>query len=128
MQITQKQLQSHLNNALTSLYFLSGDEHLLLEDARNSIIATAKQQGFLEHQRIYCDNTHFTEALTLAFQNQDLFSTKKIIDIRNPKAKFDEKTLSIIEFYAKQKNSDFVIIISTEKLSPAQQKTSWYQS
>lgn len=128
MQITQKQLQSHLSNALTSLYFLSGDEHLLLEDARNIIIKTAKKQGFSEHQRIYCDNTHFTEALTLAFQNQDLFSTKKIIDIRNPKAKFDGKILSLIETPVKEKNSDFVVIISTEKLSPAQQKTNWYQS
>ena len=43
MQITQKQLITHLKQILSPLYLLSGDEPLLLQETRDEIIKAAAE-------------------------------------------------------------------------------------
>ena len=124
MQITLKQLPTQLDK---SLYLISGDESLLVQDARDMIVASLKKKGFTEKQLIHMDSGFQSEQLTLAVNNQDLFSEKKIIDIRNSNAKFDADSLATLEKYCAEKNPDQVVIITTDKLSAAQQKSTWFQ-
>lgn len=127
MQLTQKQLDTHLKSALSSLYLISGDEDLLVQDARNSIVTAAKKKGFNEKHICHMDGEFSIDTLTGLLQNQDLFFDKKIIDIRNASAKFDKATLSLLEKYLSTTQPDQIIIISTTKLSAAQQKTPWFE-
>src|SRR3989338_5523759 len=125
MQLTLKQLDAHLNTQLLPLYLLSGDECLLVQDARDFIIHTAKKKGFLDRHIIHMDAGFQTETLTQALQNQDLFSEKKIIDIRNCAAKFDKAWVTLLEQQFASTTKDQIIIVSTDKLSETQQKTPW---
>ncbi|MDP1574576.1 MAG: DNA polymerase III subunit delta [Coxiellaceae bacterium] len=124
MQITLKQLSTHLDK---SLYLISSDESLLAQDTRDTLVAVFKKKGFSEKQLIHMDTGFQSEQLTLAINNQDLFSEKKLIDIRNANAKFDADSIATLEKYCLNKNSDQVIIITTDKLSAAQQKSAWFQ-
>ncbi|EKD76794.1 MAG: DNA polymerase III subunit delta [uncultured bacterium] len=54
-----------------------------------------------------------------------MFSEKKIIDIRNPSAKWDKETITTLERFLQQNATDICIIISTDKLTTAQQKSAW---
>ena len=110
---------------LSPLYLISGDELLLVEEARGQIAAAAKSQGFLEKEIYYIDTAFRIDALMQSHQNQSLFSEKKLIDIRNPNAKFDTALTDFIKHYLDNPVDDRFIIISTEKLTPAQQKSNW---
>ena len=46
MKIQANQLQSHLQKNLAPCYLVTGDEHLLVAEALDSIRHAAKQQGF----------------------------------------------------------------------------------
>ncbi|HLB56817.1 MAG TPA: DNA polymerase III subunit delta [Coxiellaceae bacterium] len=127
MQITQKQLITHLKQILSPLYLLSGDEPLLLQETRDEIIKAAKSHEFSEKETFYIDSGFQIEKLIESVCNGSLFSTKKIIDIRNAAAKIDTVFITFLQDYFAHGTNDRVIIISTDKLSAAQQKAEWYE-
>jgi len=122
MQISLAQLNAHLNNQLSPVYCIAGDEIPLVETARKKIIAVAKTRGFLEQAIFHIEPNFAWENVITITQNQSLFSEKQIIDIRNPQAKFDD-TLSE---WLKQPNETCLFIITTNKLTKIQQKSKWF--
>ncbi len=110
----------------SEIHFLSGDEPLLLQEARDAIRKHAEKQGYSHYQILYAD-THFDwNELIHITQNYDLFSERMIIDLRNPSAKFDKKAQEILTQYFDAPNPDILLIISCGKLSAAQKKTKWF--
>lgn len=127
MQLSCTQLDAHLKKSLSPFYFISGDEPLLTQETRDHIIAAAHAQGFTQRELIQVDLEFRSETLTTFIQAHDLFSEKKIMDIRNPAAKCDASCLVILEAYCDNPPSDRVIIMTTEKLTSAQQKSRWFE-
>src|SRR3990167_3981223 len=78
MQITQKQLITHLKQILSPLYLLSGDEPLLLQETRDEIIKAAKSHEFSEKETFYIDSGFQIEKLIESVCNGSLFSTDKL--------------------------------------------------
>lgn len=128
MQLSTNQLDIHLNKNLLPLYLISGDELLCVQEARDDIVRVATSQGFAEKKIIDIGAQFNTDTLLNALQNQSLFSEKIIIDIRNPSGKFDATTTTILQNYLSNARSDLIIIISTNKLSVAAQKSIWFDS
>lgn len=128
MQITLKQLESQLKKSLSSLIFISGDEPLLVQEAREKVIIQAQSSGFLEKTLFYIDSSFKIESLVSAIQNYSLFGDKKIIDIRNPTEKFDAALTGFLQSFLSNPPNDCIIIISSGKLTPAQQKAAWCEN
>lgn len=127
MQISTKQLAAHLKQTLSSLYLLSGDEPLPLQEVRDHIVAAAKSRDFSEKETFYVDSSFKIETLIESVQNGSLFSEKKVIDIRNPAGKIDAQMTTFLQQYFSSAAPDRVIIMSTDKLSAAQQKSAAYE-
>jgi len=126
MQVSCNQLNAHLEKTLSPLYLISGDEPLLIQDTRKQIIKTARTHGFSDKAVMHIDSGFRIEALFESIQNQHLFAEKKIIDIRNPNGKCDATLFALFQQYLSHPSTDRLLIISTEKLTPAQQKSSWF--
>src|SRR3990167_3863812 len=104
---------------LYQCYWISGDDPLLVQETRTQIISHAKTQGYTEKHTLHY-NVDFSEAVFSALMhNQSLFSEKKIIDVRNPTGKFNAQTTQTIC----APHEEIVLIISTAKLTAAQQKS-----
>jgi len=127
-QITLKQLPTQLKNKLLPIYLLSGDEPLFIQEARDNIFFAAKSLGFSEKEVCHMDTSFRAETLIRSIQNQSLFSEKKIIDIRNPNAKFDASIITLFQSIFSNPSDDYLIVISTEKLTAAQQKLEWCET
>lgn len=123
MQMSLKQLDTHLKKQLSPIYFISGDEPLLIQEARDDICAAAQLKGFTEKDVYHVDSEFHFDTLIQSIQNQSLFSEKKIIDIRNPNAKFDSSITTFFQTYFLQPIDDRIIIFSSDKLTVAQQKS-----
>lgn len=114
-------------NKLASLYFLSGDETLLVEEARDKIILNAKALGFATHHLLTINSANDWLNFADAIQSMNLFDEKKIIDVRNPSTKFDNKTQEMLTAYVSSPSTDTLVIISCQKLTATQKKTKWFQ-
>ncbi len=125
MQVSLQQLDAQLKKALPPIIFISGDEPLLVQEARELVFSQAALRGFSEKEMIYMDSSFQLSSLLSSTHNISLFSDKKIIDLRNPTEKFDAGMTNFLQSVLSNPSDDRIIVISTGKLTPAQQKTAW---
>ena len=82
MLLKPEQLERHLEEPLRPLYFVGGDELLLVEDACRAIVKRASDQGFTERERYDIGpGTDWSDVFSGA-SNMSLFSAKRVLDIR----------------------------------------------
>lgn len=113
---------------LNNIHLISGDEPLLCQIARDTLIARAKKLGFTQKERINIEHSANWQALPYHAQNQGLFGDKLCLDISAENVKFDKTAQHILKQLMDQYHPDTFIIISCGKLTPAQRKTKWFQS
>ncbi len=128
MQIKPNQLPSSLSKNTAPVYFISGDEILLVEEAQQQIRQAAQERGYTHREIISISTANDWDELYHHHSDSDLFSMKKIIDIRNPKTKFDTKALRFFEHIKQNPNPDTILMISSAKLSASQKKTKWFKA
>lgn len=128
MLIPFKQLSSQLTKQLASLYLIATDETFLAQQARDSIYQAAKQQGYGEKKLINFDSSTTWNDIFSSLQNFNLFSDKAVTDLRYPNVKFNAADSKLLETYLDYADGNNLIVLSTNKLSKAQQRSKWFKS
>jgi DNA polymerase-3 subunit delta len=121
-------MSKNATSKLAGFYLLSGDEPLLLQEARDQLCQRAYKNGFSDRQILTIESASDWQQLLSMTQNLGLFSERQLIDIRNPSAKFDKQTQRILQEYTASPNPDCLIILSCGKLTAAQKKAKWFKA
>jgi DNA polymerase-3 subunit delta len=116
-----------LNN-LASIYLLSGDEPLLIQEQCAAIRTRAKQEGFTERQFMQADKNFNWQNLAIAANNLSLFSEKTIIELNMPNAKPGDAGSKALQAYVKNLPNDKILLITTSKLDASAQKSKWFKA
>lgn len=119
--------QNTKNTKIAPITLISGDTTLLVQEARDALIAKAKSAGFSSRQLITIEKAQNWQDALGASQNMGLFSERQIIDISNPAAKFDKATQGLLLNYTDNPNPDTCLVISCGKLTAAQKKAKWFK-
>jgi DNA polymerase III subunit delta len=127
MKLSPLQLKTHLAQQLAPIYFVSGDETLLLQEAHSAILNAAKKSGFEEKQTFYYEAGFNWTEFVGACDNLSLFSDKLILEL-HLQAKVTEAGAKVLQNYATNLPDDKILIITSAKLEPATAKTSWYKA
>jgi DNA polymerase III subunit delta len=125
MNITFEQLPQHLTKNLAPIYFVSGDEILLLQEACYMIREAAANQGLNERISLEIRKGFTWTAFLSNTKNLSLFSERKLIEIRLDNAKIDLAGTKIIEEYINHPAEDNVLLILAPKLDSSAQKIKW---
>ena len=128
MTINSDQLISQLQQSLSPIYHIHGDEVLLQQEARTAIRQTAQQRGAQASQTLLITPDVDWQHVSSTLSQSGLFAEKEVIDIRHPTGKFDKKATTILSAYCKKPNPDNTLIISTPKLTKAQLNTAFYKT
>lgn len=128
MQIYLNQLATHLKNqSLLPVYLISGDVPLLIQEARKAIFDAAYNAGYQQRELFTVESGFDWHTFSHTAENLSLFSEKTLLELRNPKAKFDDQGKALIR-YLDNPPADKILLIVTAKLTAAQQKTRWYKA
>ncbi len=128
MQITLKQLHTHLKGPLAPIYLLSGETPLLIQESRDAIRQASIQAGYEHFQRLTIEpGFEWTQLIQLT-NNHYLFGNQSFIELHNLTGKFDAEAAKILLAYCSQLPTQTILLITTAKLSSAQQKSRWYQA
>lgn len=129
MQLHPNQLQAHLKNQpLLPVYLVSGDVPLLIQETRDAIFNATYNAGCQQRELFDVDaGFDWTNFIHVA-ENLSLFSKKILLEIRNPKAKFDGAGVKAIMNYLHNPPADKTLLIITSKLTATQKKTRWYKA
>jgi DNA polymerase-3 subunit delta len=125
LKINVNQLSSHLQKNLAPCYLVTGDEHLLVDEALDAIRGAAKEQGFLSRD-LYVATTGFDwAALHSSSSNLSLFAEKRIVELRLPTGKPGRAGSQAIADLVENTDAELMLIISSPKLDRSAQSSKW---
>ena len=129
MQLAANQLQAHLQKGLRSLYTLHGDEPLLIQEAADTIRATARAQGFTERSSHTVSGAHFDwSEVQAAGGSLSLFADKQILEVRIPSGKPGKDGSAAIQQLAQaaQGNDSTLTIFILPRLDKLTKTGAWF--
>ncbi|MFI9654055.1 DNA polymerase III subunit delta [Guyparkeria sp. GHLCS8-2] len=126
-----QEFEQRLARGLESLYVIGGDQPLLVQEARDAIVAKAREAGCEERLRFEVDGKFDWGALESQGASLSLFASQRIIDLRMPGGKpgrIGSKALSTLAERVKGGGESDVWIVSLPRLDNQLQKSAWFKA
>lgn len=128
MQIRPEQLEQHLKREIAPVYFVYGDEPLLVQEACDAIRAQARAAGCTEREVYSVESGFDWQAFLQAGDSLSLFADRKLVELRIPSGKPGDAGSKALTEYAARPAPDNVLLIMAGKLETAARKSKWHQA
>lgn len=128
MRLRAEQLGEQLGRRLGPLYFIHGDEPLLVQEAADAVRAAARGQGYDERQVMEAATGFDWEALRHLGDNLSLFAQRRLVELRLPGAKPGVAGAKVLAEVAARPPADTVLLITSGKLDKATAATAWVKA
>jgi DNA polymerase-3 subunit delta len=125
VKISGDNLPSSLVRQLQTIYLVSGDEPLLVNEAADAIRAKARSQGFVERELHIVERGFDWQGLIAGSRSLSLFAERKIVEIRMANAAPGEAGADAIVELAEQSSPDTLVLIIAAKLDSRTQSSRW---
>ncbi|MDH3352403.1 MAG: DNA polymerase III subunit delta, partial [Gammaproteobacteria bacterium] len=117
-----------LQKNLATCYLVTGDEHLLVDEALDAIRSVARDRGFTSRD-LHVATAGFDWAhLRDSSSNLSLFAEKRIVELRLPTGKPGRVGSQSIADLVDTTDSDLMLIVSAPKLDRNAQSSKWVKS
>lgn len=125
MQLPPAQLRRHLQGELRSVYWVVGDEQLLVDEACDAIFAAAKQSGFNERALFEATPRAAWRELFENAANLSLFGGKRLLDVRVPARGLDRAGSDALRGYLASPLPDTLLVCRAVGLEWRVQSSAW---
>jgi DNA polymerase-3 subunit delta len=123
--ISADQLLHNLKRGLAPVYFVYGEELLLVEESCRAIRDAAHAAGFFERQVMTVESGFDWNGFFASTQSLSLFSERRLIELRLPTGKPGEAGAKILTEVAAQPPADTVLLVSCGKLEKQTREAKW---
>lgn len=128
MKISADQLKAHLKERILPLYFVTGDEPLLVAEALDAIRARAREQGYADREVLTAERGFDWNRVLAGGASLSLFAEKRILELRLPTGKpGDAGSRTLVELTASLP-PDTLVLVSAPKLERAQLSSKWVKA
>lgn len=128
MKLSHPQLAQHLTKNLAPLYFIHGDESLLVQEAVAAIRTAAHAAGFTERVNLIAEGNEWGKLIYESTHDLSLFGDKKVIEFNLNHVKLNVANTTFLKEYAENPLNHTVLIIFSGKLDSKIEKNAWYQA
>ncbi len=128
MKLQLNQLSSHLSNKLAPCYLVTGDEHLLVDEALDAIRAAARERGFTSREVHVASAGFDWPQLGATGANLSLFAEQRIVELRLPTGKPGRAGGQAIVDFISQLGPELMLIVSTPKLDRNNSNAKWVKA
>lgn len=125
MKIQLNQLSSQLMKSLAPCYLVTGDEHLLVDEALDAIRKTARERGFTSRELHVTSAGFDWNALWASTANLSLFAEKRIVELRLPTGKPGKAGGQAIVDLVEQSGPELLFIVMAPKLDKSSSASKW---
>ena len=127
-QLRPEQLTGQLRRALAPVYFIRGDETLVVNECADAVRAAARAQGFADRQVFSVETGFDWNSLRAACDSLSLFSERRLLELRLPGGKPGKEGSAALRDYAERPAEDTVLLIVSGKLEAAARNSKWVQA
>lgn len=128
MKINVNQLPSHLQKNLAHCYLVTGDEHLLVSEALDTIREAARVHGFTSRELHIAAQGFDWAQLRDSSANLSLFAEQRIVELRLPTGKPGRAGSQAIADLVESTDANLMLIVSSVKLDRSAQSSKWVKS
>jgi len=128
VQIKPEQLKAHLAKGVTPIYFVTGDEPLLVQESCDLIRVAARKAGCSEREVHHVETGFDWQGFLQEGNALSLFSDRKLIELRMPSGKPGDAGSKALQSYAERPNADNVLLIEAGKLEGSAKNSKWYKA
>jgi len=128
MKLKAEQLARTLKSESFPIYWLAGDEPLLLQESADLVRHHYREQGFTEREIFNVERGFRWENFSQSAGNLSLFAERKIFELRLSSSKLDENGKQAIQEYLDELNPDFLLLITSPKLEAGVMNTKWFKA
>ena len=127
-QLRANQLARQLAGGLSPVYFIHGDETLLVGECADAVRAAARERGYSDRQVLSADSGFDWNRLSAASDSLSLFSERRILELRLPTGKPGREGARALCEYTARLPEDTVLLVIAAKLEAAARKSKWVQA
>jgi len=136
MRLRAEQLEGHLEQAkkkgLASLYLISGDVPLLVQEAADSVRQQARAAGCVERIVLEAERGFDWQTLLQESSGMSLFAEQRLIELRLPSAKPGDAGSKALQAYVEQvsvaASGGDVLLLVAGKIEKQSQKSKWFKA
>jgi DNA polymerase-3 subunit delta len=128
VKIQANQLSSYLKKNLAPCYLVTGDEHLLVAEALDSIRLAAREKGFTARESHVATRYFDWSSLAASSANLSLFAEQRIIELRLPTGKPGMEGSKAIVALVDQLGPELMLIVSAPKLESRSTSAKWVKT
>ena len=128
MHLKPEQLGRHLEEPMRSVYFVGGDELLLVEDACLAIVKTAYAQGFTERERIAVGAGNEWADVFSSASSMSLFSAKRMLDIRLSSKGVDRAGSEALLAYLENPIEETLLLVRAGPIEWRKRSSPWFKA
>jgi len=129
VQLKTQDLAVHLKSgALAPVYFITGDETLLVEEAADAILGAARQAGFSERTVLHAEGSFDWQTVLAEGASLSLFAEKKILDVRNASGSFDKGASEVLRTYCERPVEDNLLLLRSPRNDGRHKSSSWFKA
>jgi DNA polymerase-3 subunit delta len=125
VKISADNLGAALARSAGSIYLVSGDEPLLVNEAADAIRAKARSEGFTERELHVVERGFDWQALLSQSRALSLFAERRIIEIRMQNPAPGEQGADALVELAERGSPDNLVLVITGKLDGRTQSARW---
>ncbi|MFM1895237.1 MAG: hypothetical protein RLZZ385_311 [Pseudomonadota bacterium] len=122
------QLAAHLRQGLQPLYWVSGDEPLLKQEAADLIRSRCRAAGVTEREVLEVERGFEWQRFSHSAATRSLFGDRKLFELRLSSATLDDTGRQLLQDYVAGGGDDNVVLITSPRLESATLKTKWFKS
>ena len=128
MLLKATELPGQLQRELAPVYFITGDETLLVEEAADAVLSAARSQGYTERSVLHVEGGFKWHELLADAASMSLFAERRILDLRNPSAKFDKEASEVLRSYCAAPSEDNLLLLRCPRIDGRQKNTAWFKA
>lgn len=126
MKINAGQLQGQLQRGLAGVYWVAGDETLLVQECCDALRRFCRDHGFGEREIHHVERGFDWQALVDRANSLSLFAEKQLLELRISSPKPANEVFEAITEYAGNANPDTVVLVTSPKLDSKLVRTKPY--
>lgn len=127
MKIKAAQLRNQLETEPKPVYWISGDEPLLLQESADLVRRYARDNAFEDREIFHAGRGFDWQQFTQSTSNLSLFADKKLLELRLENARLDDMGKSVLLNYIQHPAPDFIVLITSPRLEAAVMNTGWFK-
>jgi DNA polymerase-3 subunit delta len=128
MRLTADKLATQISRGLAPIYFITGDEPLLVQEAADTVRDTAREQGYDERDILFVERSFDWGRLGAAAGTMSLFAQRRVIELRMSTAAPGTTGSKALVEYAERIPDDTLLLITAPKLDKRSRDAKWVKT